>query len=364
MPIRRRFTFISALICLSILIFPIQAQDQVTHVVQSGENLYRIALKYGVDMNELAQANGIVNLRNIYSGQELIIPGLALPDEEIVVNPLVAGTPVTHVVQRGEILSRIADQYGVTVDQILQANNIANPSRIFPGQELNIWTTETVDSTVASIEAVEPVTDIISTPVPAVTSNATHIVQRGEHLSQIAQRYGVAWTVIAEANNIADPNRVFAGTELIIPGVAGDGNLNEIPIYTANPTNVDEPGARVGVGRELVVVLSSQMAYAYEDGILKKSALVSTGLPATPTVQGDYSIWHKTPSQTMSGPGYYLENVQWVMYFYQGYGFHGTYWHNNFGNPMSHGCVNMTNADALWFYEFASLGTPVHVRYY
>ena len=368
MPIRHRIALFSVLILLSMLILPIQAQDQVTHEVQAGENLYRIALKYGVDMNELAQANNIVNLANIHVGQALTIPGLEIPDEEVVVNPLVAGTPVTHVVQRGEVLSRIAEQYGVTVDQILQANNIANPSRILAGQELSIWTTETVDSTVDAPEdvvvAVEPVTDIFSTPVPAVTSNATHIVQRGEHLSQIAQRYGVAWTVIAQANNIADPNRVFAGTELIIPGVAGDSNLNDIPLYTANPTNVGEPGARVGVGRELVVVLSSQMAYAYEDGILKKSALVSTGLPATPTVQGDYSIWHKTPAQTMSGPGYYLENVQWVMYFYQGYGFHGTYWHNNFGNPMSHGCVNMTNADALWFYEFASLGTPVHVRYY
>jgi lipoprotein-anchoring transpeptidase ErfK/SrfK len=65
----------------------------------------------------------------------------------------------------------------------------------------------------------------------------------------------------------------------------------------------------------------------------------------------------------MSGPGYYLPNVQWVMYFYQGYGFHGTYWHNNFGNPMSHGCVNMTNDDALWLFNFASVGTNVWVQW-
>ena len=65
----------------------------------------------------------------------------------------------------------------------------------------------------------------------------------------------------------------------------------------------------------------------------------------------------------MSGPGYYLPNVEWVMYFYQGYGLHGTYWHSNFGQPMSHGCVNLTNDDARWFYEFASLGTPVHVKW-
>ena len=43
----------------------------------------------------------------------------------------------------------------------------------------------------------------------------------------------------------------------------------------------------------------------------------------------------------MSGPGYYLPGVPYVMYFYQGYGLHGTYWHDNFGQPMSHGCVNL-----------------------
>ena len=65
----------------------------------------------------------------------------------------------------------------------------------------------------------------------------------------------------------------------------------------------------------------------------------------------------------MTGPDYDLDNVEWVMYFFAGYAFHGTWWHNNFGTPMSAGCVNMTNADARWFYEFADIGTPVHVTY-
>ncbi len=48
--------------------------------------------------------------------------------------------------------------------------------------------------------------------------------------------------------------------------------------------------------------------------------------------------------------------------FYQGYGIHGTYWHDNFGTPMSHGCVNLRNDDAKWFFEFSEVGTPVIVR--
>ena len=128
------------------------------------------------------------------------------------------------------------------------------------------------------------------------------------------------------------------------------------------PVRVD-PGAQIGVGRELVVVLSTQTAYAYENGVLQRSAIISSGLPDTPTVTGNFKITRKLPSRHMIGPDYNLPGVPWVSYFYAGYAFHGTYWHNNFGTPMSHGCVNMTTADAKWFYDFAPVGTPVHVRH-
>jgi len=65
----------------------------------------------------------------------------------------------------------------------------------------------------------------------------------------------------------------------------------------------------------------------------------------------------------MSGPGYYVRDVPWVMYFYKSYGIHGTWWHNNFGTPMSAGCVNMTIPDAEWMYSWAQLGTIVKVHY-
>jgi lipoprotein-anchoring transpeptidase ErfK/SrfK len=65
----------------------------------------------------------------------------------------------------------------------------------------------------------------------------------------------------------------------------------------------------------------------------------------------------------MSGPGYFLPDVPYVMYFYKGYGLHGTYWHNNFGVPMSHGCINLTIADAGWIYDYATIGTVVNIHY-
>jgi lipoprotein-anchoring transpeptidase ErfK/SrfK len=107
--------------------------------------------------------------------------------------------------------------------------------------------------------------------------------------------------------------------------------------------------------------LSAQELTAYEGETEVFSALVSTGIASMPTPLGEHQIYRKIRSQVMSGPGYYLPNVEWVSYFVKGYAIHGTYWHTNFGHPMSHGCVNMTNDDAKWIYEWAPLHTKVVV---
>ena len=180
----------------------------------------------------------------------------------------------------------------------------------------------------------------------------------------IGNKLATDWLAMAEINGIVNPDNLRVGMTLLVPN--SDDLLKYGSSYSNSRYNLtnNHPGAHVGIGREFVVVLNTQMAYAYEDGILQKASLVSTGLPATPTVQGNFAIYRKRRSQRMSGPDYDLDNVEWVMYFFRGYSFHGTWWHNNFGQPMSHGCVNMTNADAKWFYDFGSLGTPVHVQYY
>jgi lipoprotein-anchoring transpeptidase ErfK/SrfK len=101
------------------------------------------------------------------------------------------------------------------------------------------------------------------------------------------------------------------------------------------------------------VHLGEQRIITYEGSRSVRSFIVSTGLPRTPTVTGQFWIRMKVRSQTMSGPGYYLPNVEWVQYFYGDYAFHGTYWHDNFGQPMSRGCINMTNEDAKWLFDWA-----------
>ncbi|MCB9138778.1 MAG: L,D-transpeptidase [Caldilineaceae bacterium] len=111
--------------------------------------------------------------------------------------------------------------------------------------------------------------------------------------------------------------------------------------------------------RWIRVDLSDQILIAYERDKPVRAFIISSGLPRTPTVTGEFRIRMKVRSQLMAGgdPGlnndYYLPNVEWVQYFYEDYGFHGTYWHKDFGRPKSHGCINMTNADAKWLFDWA-----------
>lgn len=131
------------------------------------------------------------------------------------------------------------------------------------------------------------------------------------------------------------------------------------PVKSVAPTEESIEEARNSGQKWIEVNLTEQKTYAWEGDQLANEFLISSGLPGTPTVQGVFRMWVRIRSQTMSGGDraagtyYSLPNVEWVQYFFDDYGFHGTYWHNNFGNPMSHGCVNMTNEDAEWLFRWS-----------
>ena len=182
-----------------------------------------------------------------------------------------------------------------------------------------------------------------------------HTVQPGENLLAISSTYGVSWTLLAEINRLSDPNRLRIGQVLTVP-VTRTGHR---PGGYQHPDPASQTDT--GIRKQIVVRLDEQKVYAYEGDRLVRSVTVSTGLPDTPTVEGEFRIYQKLLSQTMRGPGYYLPGVPYVMYFHQGYGLHGTYWHDNFGQPMSHGCVNLPTQEAKWFYYWAEVGTPVRV---
>jgi len=106
-----------------------------THTIARGENLYRIALKYGVTVKALVELNGLYNADQVMAGQQLTIPGSAAASS-VSYQPQHAST--THTVQTGETLTSIAHRYGVSLWTLVQVNNVSNPALIMSGQTLVI----------------------------------------------------------------------------------------------------------------------------------------------------------------------------------------------------------------------------------
>jgi hypothetical protein len=119
------------------------------------------------------------------------------------------------------------------------------------------------------------------------------------------------------------------------------------------------------------VDLPTQTVTAFEGSTMVFSSRCSSGGKGTRTPTGEFSTYHKSPSVHMTNQDeegakhyYHLPGVPWTSFF-TGYGnaFHGTYWHNDYGRPRSHGCVNLKSADAKWLYRWCLPTVPVGEDY-
>ena len=203
------------------------------HVVQAGENLYRIGLLYGLSWVAIAEYNGITDPNAITAGQELRLPPspTATPEGQTS-GPTTDGRPPTaadqapdqvpgarfqgpgeessalepspltlepssapvHAVAAGDTLYAISRQYGVDWAQVAEANGLATPNQLYPGQLLKI-----------------------PPDVPGPTPEFNHRVHSGETLSELAQQYGLPADALAAANELAAPYVIYSGQTLVIP---------------------------------------------------------------------------------------------------------------------------------------------------
>ena len=183
------------------------------HVVQSGENLFRIALKYDLFAVDVAKANGISENDAISVGQRLIIP-------------LIQAAPapkLTHRVSPGEEPASIAAAYGLSLDELLRINGLSSAADISAMQELII-----VPGASDATPEPEPVTE---DPGPAASAGGdsliigdpdfefAHIVQAGDTVSELALRYNMTTAELAAANSLANASMISVGQRLVIPGV-------------------------------------------------------------------------------------------------------------------------------------------------
>jgi putative chitinase len=255
-----------------------------THTVRAGETLAGIAARHGTSVRAVAEANGISNPNRILVGSRLTIPGAAAPstpagtsyrvrrgdtlgsiatqvgttiaalvERNGLSNPnlirvgqvltLPGGAPAAtapeggaqhHVVQAGDTISRVAARYGISQQQLIDANGLTG-GRIYVGQRLRL------------VPAAAP---------PATPAGSTtHRVARGETLASIAKRYGTTIRTIQTANGIADPNLVMAGQDLTIPAVAGGSSALRCPVEGAvrymNDWGFPRSGGRFHEGNDL-----------------------------------------------------------------------------------------------------------------
>ncbi len=277
------------IILLALLLFlpaPHAAQESsdeafAVHVVQRGENLFRIALKYNRFAEEIAEANGIADSDTISVGQRLIIP-------------LAAGVPqqrITHIVAAGDTLASIASVYGKNLAELSSLNRLTSADLIYVGQELTIVAgddeaeNERLDDTQKSAPT-ESQVSLVPTVAPSLgirhifsrsgdpAQVFIHAVKSGETLSEIGLRYHQTIDALARANNMADPSFLSVGQRLTIPGILLPQLTLELPesvmAFTIDPLVFEagrsgrvelltsEPATITGqfLGRELRVIES------------------------------------------------------------------------------------------------------------
>jgi LysM repeat protein len=242
---------------------------------------------------------------------------------------------ITHVVQRGENLYRIALRYGTTVNAIVAANGLTNPNRIYVGQRL----------------VIPGDADSAGAAAPSTTTSDTYVVQRGDTLSGIARRFGTATTNLALLNGIANPSFIYTGQVLRLSGTAP---------------------APSGGGKRIVVDLSEQHLYAYEGGQLVYSFVASSGSAPYYTRTGEFSVLSKIPNAYGSSWGFWMPH--WLGIYWAGSAQNGihalpvsasgqTLWASCLGRPMSYGCIVLGTNEAQLLYNWAEIGTPVSIRY-
>lgn len=149
-----------------------------------------------------------------------------------------------------------------------------------------------------------------------------------------------------------------------------NNKIIDYPKTSLAQANEAEPNIKVlgtvsanGEEKWIDVSLDEQKVRAYEGTNVIMEFPISSGKWSS-TPKGIFHIWYKTKNQKMEGGSkdlgtyYNLPNVPNNMFFYGGYALHGAYWHNNFGSPMSHGCVNEPLVNAAEIFNWAGPVVP------
>lgn len=144
-------------------------------------------------------------------------------------------------------------------------------------------------------------------------------------------------------------------TAIASPQQTRSGSLpaDETPYFVSRANRLDMATHWVRVD------LSEQTLTAYAGRFPVRTFVVSTGDAEHRTLPGSYTIKNKYDKIDVIGQDYYFRDVQYYMQYFYGFAIHSATWHNNFGTPVSHGCVNMRVGEAAWLFDFLAVGDRV-----
>lgn len=332
----RRLLLIALLsIVVLALVLPLRvnAHDRFRNIYR-GETLVDIALEYNTTPETLRWLNNMAPGEPVWAGQRLMVPprkGLML-----------------HEVQPKESAASIAAKSGMPVAQFVEMNKVSPQQRLRPGARYYV---PAQDGLLASKE------------VPV------HVVREGDSLEALADRYRSSVKEILSVNELTEKQALVPGTQLLVPALSLHTRIGNAPEGKNGFPLIDIRDFPSLTEKWVEVDLSTQRVVAWEGVRPLRSFVISSGTWRTPTVTGVFRIRAKVPSQRMSGgseetgDAYSLAGVPWVSYFFEAFSFHGTYWHNNFGVPMSHGCINMKTPEAEWLYKWMTPENPTEEWY-
>ncbi|MDQ2807092.1 MAG: L,D-transpeptidase family protein [Chloroflexota bacterium] len=321
-------------------------------------------------MDALAQANRISNPNLLFSGQTLTIPGRDSAPAK--------GNPPKGDPPKSDPPKSDAPMVPPTATLIPPPPSFdaptptAQPAPPAPAVKVPAKAKPTLQVAPTAAPQKEKVVPAAAAPGKLLK----YVVQPGDRLYSIAAANSTTVDAIVARNNLKDPNTISAGQtlELLVGDMISKPAANAAapsPTPMSMTKTVTKPGATKAPpaidknvpDKWIDVNISTQSLTAYEGNTAVFSTLVSTGVSWHPTVVGTYKIYAKYTADDMSGGQgaeyYYLPAVPYTMYFYGGYAIHGTYWHHNFGHPMSHGCVNLPTDAAKWIFNWAPMGTTV-----
>ena len=312
-----------------------------SYQVKSGDTFARIALRQGVDAEALRRLNRLrsEDLTDLRIGQILLLPANGTDFQ-------VRKPAHSYVVQGGDSLGSIANQFELTTADLLTANGIADPNLIAVGQTLTI----PEKSTSAAVTA--------STNVgPQRSGFYYYTVQPGETISELAQAFNTSRLAILEYNGLPDEQTIYAGLEIRIPYGP--------PILPQRRPPVPASGT------SFLVSLSRQKCWLFAGDRVAQAWNCSTGYGEWITRVGSFAVQSKIEMAESSA--YQLDMPYWLGIYNVGKyenGIHGLpiewstgerIWESLVGEPATFGCAMLDDRDAVVLFETAYIGMPIHI---